>query len=175
MKFKATKYEIKNNLSGEAEITFKVSPENKWAVLQIPNDETLQNELVVEIKKYRNARTLNQNDLLWAIETKLAEKLKLPTQEVHKENIFNYSVKLGVVLMKKDVADRYIKTKKYARIEREEIKQGVPCAYVELFLGSSQLNTSEFSVLVDGVLQECKNVGINVDFEARELRGIINK
>ena len=52
-------------------------------------------------------------------------------------------------------------------------ENGVKVAKVELYAGSSDLNTQEFSVLLDGVLQECQNVGVNVDYESRELKNLL--
>ena len=74
--------------------------------------------------------------------------------------------------MRSELAEKWCKDN-YAKVVAEKIENGIKVAKVELYAGSSDLNTQEFSVLLDGVLQECQNVGVNVDYESGELKSLL--
>ncbi len=172
MKFKATNYDIKQSLKGDIEITFFVAPENSYAVKTIIKDEALQGNISVEVKKYRKPRTLDQNALLWAIETKIAHVLKTTPKEVHKSNLLDYGVKIGEAIMRQELAEKWCKNN-YCTIINAYKKKGVNLAKIAIYKGSSEYTTEEFSRLVDGVLEECKQLGINVAYESKELQSLL--
>ena len=59
MKFKANGYSIKNDISGNMEITFNVEKESAYSVKSISDDKDLSGELAIEVKKYRKS-SVNQ-------------------------------------------------------------------------------------------------------------------
>jgi hypothetical protein len=174
MKFKATKYDVKVSLKGVAEITLTAAPEHSHILRQILNEKDLQGELTIEIKKFSKPRSKDQNSMLYAIEEKLAEALNLSAQEVHKKNILDYGVKLGEAIMLSNLAHNWCKSN-YGKVISEKVEKGKAVAKIELYAGSSELNTKEFKTLLDGVLQECENVGVNVEYESKELKSLLEE
>jgi len=174
MKLKCNGYEISRTLKGTVKLTLNVDPVSNFSALQMQNEKDYDGDLTVTINKYRKNRTIDQNSLLWSIEQKLALKLNLPTQEVHRKNICSYSQRLGQALMPLNLAEKWC-VDNYAEIDHETQEKGKKLAVVNLFIGSSQLDTKEFSILVDGVIQECQQHGLNVDYENNELRSLLEK
>lgn len=172
MKFKANSYDISKTLAGDIKLTLNIGKEFGYPVLKMIEDEDLKGDLTVEIKKYRKARTLDQNSLLYAIEDKLAKALKLSNTQVHRQNLIDYGVCIGDAVMLAKLAQEWCKNN-YAQIISEKEKEGKQQALIRLYKGSSQMDTKEFASLVDGVLSECENVGVNVEYESKEIKRLI--
>jgi transcription termination factor NusB len=172
MKFKANSYDIVKTPAGDVKLTLNIGKEFGYPVLKMIEDEDLKGDLTVEIKKYRKARTQDQNSLLYAIEDKLAKALKLSNKEVHFRNLLDYGVCIGEAVMLAKFALEYCKDN-YAEIITEKEKDGICQAKVRLYKGSSQMDTKEFASLVDGVLSECENIGVNVEYESKEIKRLL--
>lgn len=171
MKLKANDYNIKRLLNGEIELTFKIDKESNYNVLSIPKQSDLNGYLSVEIKKWINHRTIDQNSLLWAIETKLANYYNKNVNEVHKENLISYGVPFGQAIMLYENAEQYCKTN-YAKIENEKIEKGKKIALFTIYKGSSEMDTLEFSRLVNAILVECKSNGIDVEQNKKDFESL---
>jgi len=170
MKLKATKLELKQTFNGDMELTLHIANESIYISKQIAREEDLKGELAVEIKKYIKHRTINQNDFLWSIETKLANFYNKSVNEIHRADLIAYGVPFGQATMKYEKAEEFCKTN-YGRIEKEKTQDGVRIALFTLYKSSSELNTKEFSHLVDAILEEAKGNDIditqdNADFES---------
>lgn len=174
MKLKANKYDLKQNFNGDIELTLHISKESYYTAKQIQKDDKLQGELSIEIKKYSKHRTLNQNDFLWALETKLADYYNKSVNEIHRTNLIAYGVPYGQAVMKYELAEDYCKTN-YARIEKEKTERGVRVALFTIYKGSSQMNTREFTRLVDGIIAECKSCEIDIEYDKADFTNLINQ
>ena len=169
MKFKAENFEIRHSLKGAVEITFKAAPEYFSAVRKMATDKDLDGLLFVEVKKYRKSRTLDQNALLWAVENKISDAMKLKVDDVHRQNVIDYGVRLGEAIKLAELAEKWAKTN-YAKVLAEKTEKGVKMAKIALYKGSSDMDTKEFARLVDGVFAEAENLGLDIEYESRELR-----
>ena len=124
-------------------------------------------EYELSIKEYKGLRSKRANDYSWVLTNKLAEKMlicgvKLSKQEMHAEMIHRYGQpelsEEGYPLFVKaisevNVADFYL----YAFPDGVDLD-----GYVNwiIFRGSHTYNRSEMSLFIKGIIEECKEQGI---------------
>ena len=112
-------------------------------------------ELEIELKEYKNQRSLNANSYYWSLMNILKDILGLPINELHLKMLEDYGqgTYIKVDRQAKEIIEKTVKYYKLLE-ETEEYAE-----YLVL-LGSSEMNTKQFSNLLNGVIQECENVGI---------------
>jgi hypothetical protein len=127
------------------------------------------NELF-EIKEYKQKRSLNANDYYWTLINKIANKLKLSKEELHLKMLKEYGQVAYAILPAEQNIIGY--TKYFEEIKT--IKKGnYFFKEYKLFKGSSEMNKTEFSILLDGVIYEAKELGIETleDIKVKEMFG----
>jgi hypothetical protein len=116
-------------------------------------------KLVVEAKKYRKHRSLNANAMLWACLEEMAGALRTDKWDVYLMMLRQYG-KHTYVCVKPDVVEA---VKKQWR-ETEEIGNieinGQKAVQLLCYFGSSTYDTAEFSRLLDGVVCEMEQLGL---------------
>lgn len=112
---------------------------------------------IFEIKEYKSKRSLNSNAYLWLLCTKIAEIMGLSKEEVYVKMLEDYGVSLLVPLTLETDPETHFKYYKY--FEKGRLN-GKECIWYKVFKGSSEYDTKEMSHLLDGIVQEAKNLGI---------------
>ena len=114
-------------------------------------------EKIFEIKERKSKRTLTQNAYYWVLVNELANCLRKSKEEMHFELLKDYS-QVALITIKSNVDIKgYIK---YYELEREANISGVKFNVYKVYKGSSEMNKKEFSVLLEGIIQEAKQQGI---------------
>lgn len=125
-------------------------------------EELKEDKLSVEIKKYRNKRSLDANAYMWVLISKLEEKVNIPKDIIYKDAIRNIGV-YEVIPVKNEAVDRFIEawTKNGLGWVCETTKSKLE-GYTNIlaYYGSSTYNTAEMSRLIDLIVQECKQLDI---------------
>ena len=112
-----------------------------------------------EVKPYRKPRTLTQNAYYWSLLNQLAAALGVPDDELHGYMVRSYGA-CDVFTVRDDVPlARYFR---YYDVVGEGHVDGVRYVHVRAFKGSSEMDSGEFSRLIDGMRQECEQQGIQV-------------
>ena len=117
-------------------------------------------ELNVEIKQHRKKRSLDANSYLWVILNEMAIVLKANKDDVYLEMLSRYGVFTHIVV-KADVVERVKNEWKLTREIGEVIINGKTGIQLQCYFGSSTYSSLEFSVLLDGVIYEAKELGID--------------
>lgn len=129
-----------------------------------------KNEYELEIKKKREIRSINANNYSWTLTDKLAEKLvvagvKLSKEECHAEMIFRY----GQVLLDGNGERVVYSTSQevnmpeffpYAKQIGESELNGKTFKHYLIYRGSRSYNSKEFSIFLSGIIEECREQGI---------------
>lgn len=129
---------------------------------------------IYEIKEKKSKRSLTQNAYYWALLNQLASAMRVNNEDCHFMMLQRYGV-YEVISVQSD-----INLKGYCKYYREigtgEAK-GKEFTHYMLYKGSSQMDSKEFSVLLEGVRSECEEVGIPVltPEEIEQLRFIEGK
>lgn len=119
----------------------------------------LEGDAVYDVVPHREKRSLNANALLWACIGEIANKIGIDNWSVYLNMLKSYG-QYTYVLCKPHAVE---KVKDVWR-ETEEIGEldvdGQKAVQLLCYYGSSTYDTKEFSRLLDGVIQEMKNLGL---------------
>ena len=123
-------------------------------------DELMLKQLSVDVKEYRRKRSLDANAYCWVLCTKLAQALNTSKDEVYEEMIQRYSVldsdEEGYITV--TLLDR-IPVSKLGGHWKIVKHEGKFISYIRL-KGSSEMDSKEMATLIDGIVSECKEMGI---------------
>ncbi len=116
----------------------------------------------ISIKEHKNKRSLNANSYCWVLCTKIADNQTLANNPLTKEDVYlqmlkSYGQSLMIPVTKDTKPDGYFKYHEYNG--RSELNGKIADWYI-VYKGSSEYNTYEMSVLLNGIVHECQNLGI---------------
>lgn len=134
--------------------------------------DSLQNvTLEITAKKQRKHRSLNANALLWSCLGKIAAVLRTDKWSVYLEMLKRYGIYTYIC-----VKPQAVEMLKRQWRECEEIGtiniNGQEAVQMLCYYGSSTYDTKQFSVLLDGVISEMKEAGIETPSEEELRRSI---
>lgn len=116
-------------------------------------------DLSIEVKRWRERRSLDANAYLWVLLQKMAEVLHSSKDEMYLEMLDKYG-QFASMLVRPDAVDRMTEYWRTVRV-LGEVGVGSECRVEMLcFYGSSTYDTREMAVLIDGVVSECRELGI---------------
>ena len=118
-------------------------------------------EVEVTIKKYSDPRTLRANAYLWALITQIGNRMRLGKDEVYLEMLKSYG-QGGSLSVELNYAPQFERSYKYHEVLGESELNGKTFRHFRFWVGSHEYNRDEFRVLLDGVIQEARNLGIEV-------------
>lgn len=111
-----------------------------------------------EIKEYKPKRSRNSNSYAWLLITKIADVLRLDKEAVYLDMLKHYGQSEMVsVLSEIDVKGYF----KYYEKVGETVLNGKEFSHYKIFKGSSEYNSKEMAIFVDGVVQEAKQLDID--------------
>lgn len=147
--------------SGKFKITFEV---NEDAAIKEHYDSIKDlDKLLIKAVKYRQKRSLDANAYAWVLMSKIAAVLNTSKEEVYEEMLRRYGVlyedEAGyITITVKSTVDM-------SRIEGhwEKIRDNGTFAAYAMIKGSSEYDTKEMSVFIDGVVSEAKELGIQTE------------
>lgn len=125
-------------------------------------------EYDITIKKRYGRRSLNANNYHWTLCEQIAKALKTSKYQVHNQLMIDYGTdwidengKRSYVLMKDD--DSYLSMEKvhYRPTDATEDRKGVVYRWFVLLLPSRYMDTVQMSALIDGTINEAKELGID--------------
>jgi hypothetical protein len=113
-------------------------------------------EKVFEVKEYREKRNLDQNAKYWKLLNELALKLKISVEELHFQMLKFYSQRYQILIPTETSIRGIEYYEKKSTIKKDNKLFDVYIIYTP----SHELNTEEFSLLLEGLCNECKEQGI---------------
>lgn len=121
--------------------------------------------LEVEIKIKRKRRSLNANAYLWELLGRMAAVLKSDKDSVYLMMLERYGVYTHVCV-KPAAVERVKQEWRTVRELGEVTINGQKAVQLQCYFGSHTYNSKEFSVLLEGVLSEAAELGIETLSEA---------
>lgn len=107
----------------------------------------------LEIKIYRPKRGLKANSYYWELLNELANVLKLGNDELHFMLLQKYGqVQMVSVLATINVGGYF----KYYTEAGESTLNGKLFKHYKVYKGSSEMDSREMSILINGLVEECK-------------------
>lgn len=116
-------------------------------------------KLTVEVKQLRNKRSLDANGYFWTILAKMADALNTSKDELYLQVLERYGVFTHIVV-KPNVVDKVKAEWRTVRELGEVTVNGKTGIQLQCYFGSSSYDSKEFSVLLDGVISEAKELSI---------------
>ena len=126
--------------------------------------ESIQNieKLNIEAKQHRNKRSLDANAYAWVLMQKIAEAVNSDKWSVYLQCLQRYSRAFSHVIIKPEAIDR-MKALYRTCVDLGEITvNGRTGHQLQVYYGSSCFDTKEMSVFINGIVSECKELGIEV-------------
>ena len=131
---------------------------------------------VVEIKRHRKRRSLDQNAIYWSILGQIAKALRISDSRAHNlmlrrygavETIDGKTIKL-VLPDTDEAAQRADEAESYHIKPTSQVKVGTDGINYRTYLllkGSHDMDTAEMKRLIDGVMDEAKQMGLELLWE----------
>lgn len=150
---------------GDMEVTFRI-PAAQKGELMAGIDEVIVSgvkDLSIKVGKKKRKRSLDANDYLWVLCTKIAEKVPLVTKDdVYRKHIRSVGVYTPLAVTEEAV-DAFIEF--WGRNGTGWVADVVDstldgCKKVFAYSGSSTYDTAQMSRLIDSVIQDCIALGI---------------
>lgn len=114
-------------------------------------------EKIFEIKELKPKRTLSQNAYAWKLINEIGNKINKSKEEVYLQMLKDYGQSNIVSMLSSINPIGYFKY-------YEEIGTGIVNAkeftHYKIFKGSSEFDTKEMKVFIDGIIEECHQLGI---------------
>ena len=141
------------SLKGEQILTFALSKGEDARALF---DDLNQFEVDLSIKKYFEKRSLRANNYCWHLINEIAKKMHKSSYDIYLDMLKDYGVsELFEINANVDVSRHF---KHFRELERYEDK----IIYI-VMVGSSEYNSAEMHRLIEGIVEEAKNLGIQTE------------
>ena len=114
-------------------------------------------EKLFEVKQHREKRSLNANAYAWVLIGKIADVVRASKNDVYLEMLKRYGQsELVSVVSDVDVSGYF----KYFEAVAETTLNGQQFTHYRVYKGSSEYDSREMSVLIDGIVSEAKDLEI---------------
>ena len=148
-------------MSNKPQLTLEVNELNDFK--QLVDDLKECEKLSIEVKKFRERRSLDANAYAWVLMDKLASKMGESKEDIYREYIKNIGGNSEIVCVKNTAVERlkdgwgkngigWVTDTLTSKLEG--------CTNVILYYGSSTYDTAQMSRLLDLIIQDCKQLGI---------------
>lgn len=122
----------------------------KWLLSQ-------DREKQFEVKPYHPKRSLNANNFCWHLCNEMANVLRTSKDEVYLEMLKRYG-QCEVISVLSDIdISRFVKY--YEEIGKGHV-EGKEFTHYRCYIGSSDYNSREMAILIDGIISEAEALGI---------------
>jgi hypothetical protein len=116
-------------------------------------------EKTLEVKLYRQKRSNDSNSYCWVLIDKIAKKLNSTDEEIYTNMLRRYGSKDYIAAPK---SSEEILRRAYKIVEpiKDCMINNTPAVTFRLIRGSSTYDSLEMSVLINGIVEEAKQLGI---------------
>lgn len=147
--------------TGKPRLLLEVNEQSGFEILA--DEFSGKEKLSVEIKPYREKRSLDANAYFFVLADRLAEKLGLTKEEVYRNAVRGIGGASEVVCVQNDAVARVCDgwEKNGLGWQTEVFPSRIAgCTNVILYYGSSTYDREQMSRLIDHIVQDCRAVGV---------------
>ena len=126
-------------------------------------DELHEVDVDVTVKKHREKRSLDANAYSWVLLDKLAEATGTPKREIYRREVRDVGGNTETVCVREKAVQMLCDgwSKNGIGWQTEVMDSKIDgCKNVVLYYGSSTFDTKQMSRLIDNIVQDCKELGI---------------
>lgn len=144
--------------TGKPTISFEVNEKNDFKLMV---DEMKECErLSIEVKPFRKKRSLNANNYAWLLLTEIANVLRSSKDEIYLLMLKRYGQSEMFSVQSHIPFGDYVK---YFEEAGESTLKGKHFKHYKVFKGSSEFDSREMAIFIDGVVSEAKGLGIQTE------------
>jgi hypothetical protein len=114
-------------------------------------------EKLFDLVEHRKKRSLNSNSYMWLLINEIANVMRMSKEEVYLQMLKDYGQSEVISLLSSINVDGYFK---YYEVIGESMLNNKEFKHIRIFKGSSEYDTREMSILLQGVVEEAKALGI---------------
>jgi len=121
---------------------------------------TMKNKLYdAELKEHREKRSLDANAYFWVLADKMASYMETSKDDVYLLMLERYGVFTHIVI-KEAATDMFIQEYRLCKDLGEITVNGTTGHQMQVYFGSSQYDTKQMARLIDGIVSEAHEMGI---------------
>ena len=119
-----------------------------------------EKKLFIMLKKHFNKRSLDANAYAWKLITEIANVLRMSKEDVYLMMLKRYGQSELISVLSHIPLQGFVK---YFEEAGESELNGKTFKHYKIYKGSSEYDTREMSILIDGIVSEAKELGIQTD------------
>ena len=149
--------ELKFTDDGKAVLAFEI--EERMSALKLL-DELAYYQVALRVEQYRKKRSRNANNYAWKLITEIGNRTRQSKEDVYLLMLKRYGQGEMVSVLANVPFGKFVKY--FEEVGESELK-GKLFKHYRVYQGSSEFNTKEMSIFIDGVVSEAKDLGIPTD------------
>lgn len=166
MKIQAQRINMQYDEAGQPQIVLTINGNREHIQQEVAELKRViekGKELTAEVKPYRRKRSLDSNSYLWVLCQKISEVIRATKEEIYKKVIREVG-QFEIVPIKNEAVERWIEAWNskglgwFAEVMEDSKLPGYK--KVISYYGSSVYDSKEFSVLLDYIVQDAKELDI---------------
>lgn len=119
---------------------------------------TQDREKQFDISEHKEKRSLNANAYAWSLIGKIADAMRIPKDEAYLKALKDWGQSEIVSVLSSINVSGYFK---YFEAIGTATLQGKEFTHYKIYKGSSEYDTREMSILIDGLIQDAKELNID--------------
>lgn len=144
--------------TGKPKLELSVNEVNDFK--QLVDELKDKERLSIEVKQYREKRSLNANNYAWKLITEIANVLRASKEEIYLLMLKMYGQSELISVLAHIPIDNYVK---YFEEAGESTLNGKLFKHYRVFKGSSEFDSREMAIFIDGIISEAKNLNIQTE------------
>lgn len=150
--------DVSYSARGQVRITFELN--EKLSALNMFNELHEAEKLCIKVGKFREKRSLNANAYAWKLMTEIGNRTRQSKEDVYWLMLKRYGQSEMISVVAHIKVGQYVK---YCEEAGESTLNGKLFKHYRVYKGSSEFDTKEMSIFLDGVVTEAKDLGITTD------------
>ena len=150
--------DVARRMSGEWVVSFTLTTDSRQELEGLENTD-----LDINVKKHRKKRSLDANAYAWVLIGKIAEAMHIDRKEVYRDAIRSIGGNHEIVCVQDKAVESLRRGWESLGIgwQMETMPSKIKdCTTVFLYYGSSTYDTKQMSLLIDHLVQDAKELGI---------------
>lgn len=145
-------------LTGKPTVTFEVNEQNDFK--QMVDEYRDCEKLSIEVKPFRKRRSLDSNNYAWHLINEIGNVLRANKEDIYLLMLKRYGQSEIISVLSHIPIHEYVK---YCEEAGESKLNGKLFKHYKVYKGSSEFDTREMSIFIDGVVSEAKELGIQTE------------
>ena len=144
--------------TNKPQLTLEINERNDFEMLV--DEMRDKDKLSIEVKPYRERRSLNANAYAWLLIGQIADAVRASKDEIYLKCLKRYGQSELISVLSHVPVEHYVK---YYEEAGESKLNGKDFTHYRVYKGSSEFDTREMSIFIDGVVSEAKELGIQTE------------